>query len=148
MDGTISTGAKTPPSSSKRSRQIPTRAAILAALLAALLLSGAYQLRPYLNGKSQLRGLLAREASLDREIAKLEAAKQRLATNGEVERLAREQLGMVRPGETAFVVPPEPAAAAAVEQPAFPGAGSESRRAWYARVWHWLVDVPGASSAH
>lgn len=142
------TGRPSASGGGRRPRRISTRGAVLAALIGALLLSGVYQVRPYLQTKADLGALLTREQRLDREIARLEAAKKRLASDGEIERLAREQLGMVRPGETAFVVPPE-RRAAGPEPPAFPEPRKQSGRPWYARVWHWLVDVPiPDSSSH
>jgi cell division protein FtsB len=74
---------------------------ILAAL--GLLLVAAAPYRQYYAAKQRVRTLQLQEAALDRQISDLEAARERLVTDGEVERLAR-GLGYVRPGEVPFVL--------------------------------------------
>jgi hypothetical protein len=47
---------------------------------------------------------------LSAENAKLDQRRQQLQTDAEIERLAREQYGLVKPGEEAFaILPPKPA---------------------------------------
>ncbi len=76
-------------------------------------------------------------AALEEENARLEAEKQALQSPLEVERIARENLGYVRPGEISYVVvaPPEapkPQEEAAVEEPV-------TGRSWYGRIWDFLT---------
>lgn len=78
------------------------RAIVLVAAFALLLVSAA-PYRQYYAAKERIRVLERREAALDRTISSLEAARERLATDADAERLARE-LGYVRPGEVPFVV--------------------------------------------
>lgn len=92
----------------------------------------------------QLYELRQQEALLKREIAVLESKRQgfeeqRTAASGdeEVERVAREQLGWVKPGEIGVVVlgPRPEAAAEPAPQPAVP---PDTRRGW--EQWRdWLL---------
>ncbi|MBI4730234.1 MAG: septum formation initiator family protein [Acidobacteria bacterium] len=79
-------------------------------------------------------------------VARLAAEKRRLESDAEVERIARDDLGMVRPGETAFVVAASPRPGAAVP----PKGPATARRPWYSRWWHAVFGVSvwrGAFSA-
>ena len=94
-----------PPSNTKAAdneRRGRRRAVVLIASFAQLLVSAA-PYRQYVAAKHRIRVLERREAVLDRQIEGLEAARERLGTDAEAERLAR-MLGFVRPGEVPFVV--------------------------------------------
>lgn len=83
-------------------------------------------------------------AALEEENAQLESEKQALQSPLEVERIARENLGYVRPGEVSYVVvaPPEapvPEDGAAVEE-------AVGGRSWYGRIWDFLTGRDLASS--
>jgi cell division protein FtsB len=69
------------------------------------------------------------------ENARLEARITALQTPEEVERLAREQFGLVRPGEIGYVVitPPEPAPEPDVVEEV------EERPPWWEQVWDYLT---------
>lgn len=80
---------------------------------------------------SPVRQLLAQEGriaevrreseDLDRRNAELEARIEQLSDDSEIERLAREELGLVKPGEEVYVVLPDPGTGQppppAIEQP-------------------------------
>lgn len=89
---------------------------------------------------AQNRTVAAEQMRLDdlrRENTVLQQRLDRLNDPEYVEKLAREQLGMVRPGEIAYViVPPE---ASIDEKPPPP-----KPRAWYQKAWDWLKDLAGA----
>lgn len=89
---------------SVRPRLLSTRGAMLLLLLAGLLFSSGYPMRRYFTVRSQIRELSVEERQLDERIARLSEERGRLATDQEVERIARERLGMVRPGEVPFVI--------------------------------------------
>lgn len=84
-------------------RRLTPRAAVLAALLAVVSLFAVAPARAYLEQRARIAELKHRAEILVRANARLEAEIQRLRDPSEIERLARECLGMVRPGEIAFV---------------------------------------------
>ena len=64
-------------------------------------------LRAYLEERSSIAELQRQAAILEKANADLEARIGELNDPTELERMARECLGMVRPGETAFVTVPD-----------------------------------------
>jgi cell division protein FtsB len=84
-------------------RKLTPRAAVLAALLTVVSLFAVAPARAYLEQRARIAELERRAAILARANARLEAEIQRLRDPSEIERLARECLGMVRPGEIAFL---------------------------------------------
>lgn len=104
-------------------------------VLGGLMLSG--PVRTYLDGRDRVDLLQRQLSALDGENQALEARREQLEDPEEIELMAREQQGMIRPGEVPYaVVPPE------VERPRLTpqldlGAGDD--RAWYARLWDGLV---------
>jgi cell division protein FtsB len=116
------------------------RGVVVATLLAVLLLTALYPIRQYLAQAANVRRLAAEHRDLEERIARLRELRDRLRTDAEVERIAREELGMVRPGEVPFVVvsPPTDAppgtAGSPPETPREPGrAGREPP--WLERWW-------------
>lgn len=79
--------------------------------------------------REQRDALVAANLELERQIAALE-------TDGEVERLAREQFGLVMPGETAFVaVPvPDPTPSVASMPPAL-----DDPTPWWRTLWDFIT---------
>lgn len=70
----------------------------------------------------------------------LESRAEALATPLEVERLAREQLGYVRPGETAFVViEPAPPERVYVEDYEGEELSLPDPKPWYIRLWDYVT---------
>lgn len=96
-----------------RSRPVLSpRAVVLLLVVAALLLSAVYPVRDYLASRRDIARLERRNELLGAEVASLRSQVRRLSTDEEVERIAREELGMVRPGERSFLIvepPPRPA---------------------------------------
>ncbi|MDQ1436588.1 MAG: hypothetical protein QOK43_217 [Acidimicrobiaceae bacterium] len=64
--------------------------------------------RTYLAQRQGLHSARQRVAVLSKENAQLTARVQRLNTDGEIERLAREQYNLVKPGEEAYAILPAP----------------------------------------
>lgn len=88
------------------------RTAVLVLVLGAMLFTSVYPMRRYFDFRRTISALHAEGRQLDRTMGALLKQRTLLQTDGEVERLARENLGMVRPGERPFVVlspsPPPP----------------------------------------
>jgi cell division protein FtsB len=111
--------------------------------LAALLFLFVLPTRTYLAQRHSLTAVQTRLQVFERENAKLTAEADRLQTDAEIERLAREQYGLVKPGEKAFVIvpSPKPVAAGAGGAAGASGAGAASVKkgghsGLLARVWH------------
>jgi len=106
---------------------------ILALALASVVLSGVLFLfvlpgRTYLAQQRSLAAAETRLQVLSNENRKLDQQIQHLQTDAEIERLARQQYGLVKPGEQAFAILP-PA------QPPPAPAAKPHRGLWY-RMWH------------
>jgi cell division protein FtsB len=103
------------------------------ALLALLGFMAAAPIRSLDATNQRVEYLQATKRQLTTSVTELEQRSTRLRDPNEVELLARTKFGLVRPGETAYVVvTPEDQIEAEAEPP--DGAG---HRAWY----HWLVDA-------
>lgn len=115
-------------------------AAILTMLI---LLTGAAfltQVVPYrqiIESGRQVDEARARLAELTAENEALQADVEALGTDAEIERLAREKLGYVRPGETAYVVLDPPGTPEqATEEPSPPVTEDKT---WVDRLWEFLT---------
>jgi cell division protein FtsB len=82
------------------------RAVALLLIALAVMLLAIAPLRGYLDERSQLADLRNQAAMLQQQNARLDDRITQLSDANYLERLARECLGMVKPGETAFVVVP------------------------------------------
>lgn len=83
------------------------RAAALLVIVTLLGVFSAVPIRQYAEQRSRIAGLEREAARLEQANATLESEIARLRDPAELERLARECLGMVKPGEVAFVVVPK-----------------------------------------
>jgi cell division protein FtsB len=90
----------------RRRARLTARATVLLAVIGAIVFLSVAPARLYFEQRAEL-------AALEREASAMEAGNQRLSERAErlrdgdeLERLARQCLGMVRPGEVAFVVVP------------------------------------------
>ncbi len=93
--------------------RIRPRALALAILVVALLVASVYPIRTYLSQQAQIHTLEQESLVLEQANASLDHRIKTLHDPAELERLARECLGMVKPGEIAFVVVPKGGHAAA-----------------------------------
>lgn len=100
--------------------------------LAALLFLFVLPTRTYLAQRHSLSAAETRLRVFSDQNTKLATAATRLQSDAEIERLAREQYGLVKPGEKAYVIvpstPANPTVAPAAKKRAKPGLPS--------RVWH------------
>jgi cell division protein FtsB len=113
------------------------RGAVVATLLGVMLMSALYPLRQYMSQDSHVAALVKQERVLRSTIAELRREQELLLSDDEIERVAREELGMVRPGEVAFAVVPGAAQARArAAAPASANLDDRLRNApWYERWW-------------
>ena len=119
------------------------RGAVVGTLLVVLLLSALYPIRQYFTQKTELKKLTAEEVQLAQRIDELTELKSRLLTDDEIERIAREELGMVRPGEIAFAIVPGADSAAKKGAPTpsvDAGKAKPGSPAWYERWWDAVVN--------
>lgn len=81
--------------------------------------------------RDQLASLVAENATLTQQVGALE-------TPIEIERIAREKLGYVRPGETAYVVINPEVEPAVSSSPALATATSDEAN-WFEKLWAYLT---------
>jgi cell division protein FtsB len=90
-------------------------------------------MQSYLDGRERVDHLAEKAAALDAANAQLERRVDDLGRDSTIELLAREQLGLVRPGEVAYIlIPPE------VDRPLIAApreVGSGEPDPWYSRLW-------------
>ena len=103
----------------------------------ALTVSGILPFRQLIFQQQQIERSQAQLTALTDENDALAEDIAMLGTDAEIERLAREQYGLVRPGEVAYVVvtPDEPLV---VEAPSDPVVRSD-QRPWWERVWDFIT---------
>ncbi|MDQ4130025.1 MAG: septum formation initiator family protein [Actinomycetota bacterium] len=102
--------------------------------LASLMISG--PLHHYLDGRDRLELLNRKRAALTAEVERLERRAADLEDPVYIEELAREQLGLVRPGEIPYlVVAPDP------ETGDMDPRGDGPALPWYRRMWRALTGV-------
>jgi cell division protein FtsB len=117
--------------------------AFLFLLVGAAFLTQVVPYRQIIDSKHRVESARAQLASLQAENVVLQASADALQTDEEVEKLAREKLGYVMPGETAFVVldPPSRGETAPVAE-ALP---EVPEKTWVDRIWDFITgsDVAG-----
>ena len=135
-----------PTRSARRRKSIGARGVVLAAVTIAMLFSSVYPLGRYVSLKREITALRAEEARLDQTLEMLQQERATLLTDAEVERLARERLGYVRPGERPFAIA-EPRAADAPEPlvPVIDDPEPAANDSMFERWWHALTNVARAS---
>jgi cell division protein FtsB len=102
--------------------------------LAAVLFLFVLPSRTYLAQRHSLSAAQTRIKVFTDQNAKLAATAAQLQTDAEIERLARERYGLVKPGEKPFVITPAPGSATAA--PAPPAAKRAPNRRLLSRAWH------------
>jgi len=84
------------------------RGALLAVICVGLLFAFVYPTRTFLDQRDQMNRSKQQLSLLEQQNAKLAAEAKKLGSDAEIERLARERYGLVKPGERAFVIVPTP----------------------------------------
>lgn len=118
---------------------------LLFLLLGAAFLTQVVPYRQIIEAQRQVSSAQAQLTSLEAENELLQADVTALNTDEEIEKLAREKLGYVQPGETAYVVLDPPASATTtpqvIEAPLAP------EKTWVDQIWDFLtgddLDDPG-----
>ncbi|GAA2949314.1 septum formation initiator family protein [Streptomyces enissocaesilis] len=112
----------------RRSR-LTGRAALLVLVLCSLIVALAYPMRQYVSQRGEIADQQRKMREAGRRVEELRDEKARLKDDAYIERLAREHLHLVRPGETGFTV-------------VDPGARDKRRddragtgRPWYTNLW-------------
>ncbi len=104
--------------------------AIVAAAVAILFVP----VEQFVQQRHQISTVATSLARLRTQDAKLSAESKRLSDPNELALLARQRLGLVRPGERAYFIEPTTAPKHVV------AAGHEVHHAtWFGRAWHWLT---------
>jgi len=85
---------------------------VVSAVVAAALAFGVFPTRAYLDQRDELATSARRVEVLETSAAALQQRVDELDTDAEIERLAREQHNLIRPGEEAFALLPSAATAA------------------------------------
>lgn len=88
--------------------------------------------RSVIEQQKQIKAEEVKLAALLQENEYLEQRLMRLKDQDYIEKLAREQLEMVRPGEISYVV-------VAPERPAAEEAPPPKPKAWYEKAWEWIT---------
>jgi cell division protein FtsL len=84
------------------------RTALFLVVLVGLLFAFVYPTRTFLDQRAETNKARAQLEVLQAENARLARESKRLSTDSEIERLAREKYGLVKPGERSFVILPTP----------------------------------------
>jgi cell division protein FtsB len=94
------------PSAEGPSMRLNPRAVALLLIALAVMLLAIAPLRGYLDERGQLKDLQNQASVLEQQNRALQTRIDQLSDATFLERIARECLGMVKPGETAFVIVP------------------------------------------
>jgi cell division protein FtsL len=109
---------------------------LLFLLLGAAFLTQVVPYRQIIDSQRQVGDAQARLTQLEEENAALQADVEALNTDAEIEKLAREKLGYVRPGETAYVVLDPPGSGHLAEETEEPFVADD--RTWVERIWDYV----------
>ncbi len=104
---------------------------VAALVVAGILFTFANPARTWHGQQQDIAAARARNAVLEQESRALQARAATLSTDAEVERLARQEYGLVMPGEEAFGILPAPGAGPAKEAAAPP----PKSRPWWRAAW-------------
>ncbi|GMQ85406.1 MAG: hypothetical protein BMS9Abin07_0972 [Acidimicrobiia bacterium] len=108
----------------------------------ALTVSGVFPFRQLVDQRRAVEESRQQLAALEAENRKIAEDVSALSTDAEIERVARDQYGLVRPGETGYVIVSPPDADTADDTVIVPV--EEAHRPWWARIWDWITgsDLP------
>jgi cell division protein FtsL len=129
-----------PPAAAPRTTRLTSRAAVLAVVICAIVLSLAYPVREYVAQRQQIDQLVAKRQAMQARVKSLEAEKARLSDPSYIEQLARQDLDMCFPGTQCYVIEGS--------QSLIDGAGPKQpgTAPWYAKLWR-SVEQADASPA-
>jgi hypothetical protein len=122
---------------SRRRAGLAVRVGVGTMLVLAVMALFVLPVRTYLGQRHQLAVSAAHLHLLNSQNRILTGRIDALQTDAEIERIAREQYHLVRPGEQAFVIEPAPNAAAVAAPLVVPRA--PARSGFWQRSWHRLT---------
>jgi len=93
-----------PPPVSPRPARLTSRAAVLAVVICAVVLSLAYPVREYLAQRQQIGQLVAQRQTMLTQVKNLQAQEAKYSDRSYIEQLARQELDMCFPGTQCYVV--------------------------------------------
>ena len=93
------------------------RLALFLVVLVGLLFAFVYPTRTFLDQRDETNKARTQLEVLQSENARLARESKTLSTDSEIERLAREKYGLVKPGERPFVILPSPTTPTTVTTP-------------------------------
>lgn len=111
--------------------------AVLLIVTLAITLAGIFPFRQLFAQQRQVESTQVKLEALVAENARLEDEAALLQTPAEVERIAREELGLVRPGEVGYHVQPQPAPASSPEE--VPSVVPVDERTMVEKIWDFLT---------
>jgi cell division protein FtsL len=112
-----------------RTTRLTSRAAVLAVVICAIVLSLAYPVREYVAQRQQIDTLIAQQQAMLAQVKTLQAEQARLSSQPYIEQLARQELDMCFPGTQCYVIEGgQSPINGAIPQPA-------GLAPWYARLW-------------
>jgi cell division protein FtsL len=129
-----------PPAAVPRPTRLTSRAAVLAVVICAIVLSLAYPVHEYMAQRQQIGALIAQRQSMLAQVKTLQAEQARLSSPSYIEQLARQELDMCFPGTQCYVIEGSQSLVNGTS-PQPPGPAP-----WYAKLWR-SVEQADASPA-
>ncbi|HEY6296738.1 MAG TPA: septum formation initiator family protein [Streptosporangiaceae bacterium] len=117
------------PAANPRAARLTSRAALLAVVICAIVLSLAYPVREYLAQRQQIGQLAAQQEQMLSQVKNLQAEQARLSDRAYIEQLARQELDMCFPGAQCYIVE---GGRSLTGGTAAPRSGPVP---WYAKLW-------------
>jgi cell division protein FtsB len=106
--------------------------------LAGTLFLAAYPARAYMAQNDKRAEMATQVRTMEAENHRLDEKTKTLQTDAEIERLARRDYNLVRPGEEVYAVVPEPTTTTA---PLPPKAAKEPSKSLPGRAWDWVTGI-------
>jgi cell division protein FtsB len=122
----------------RRPRTLSSVLALVALLAVVVTAAGIFPFRQIIADRRTVSLAQEKLLALRAETGRLEAEVAALGTDTEVERLAREQFGLVRPGETAYVVV-SPEGEGGSEPETEPTLDRPGEQPWWRDLWDFLT---------
>ena len=117
------------PPAAPRTTRLTGRAALLAVVICAIVLSLAYPVREYVTQRRQIDSLVAQQQAMLAQVKSLQAQQARLSSPSYIEQLARQDLDMCFPGTQCYIVEGSQPQAD-IGQPA-----KQAPAPWYDKLW-------------
>jgi cell division protein FtsL len=118
-----------PAAAAPRTTRLTGRAAVLAVVICAIVLSLAYPVREYVAQRRMIDQLVAQQQTTLTQVKNLEAEQAKLSNRSYIEQLARQELDMCFPDTKCYIVPAgQPANSTAP-------ASRPGPAPWYDKLW-------------